>query len=106
MSISNQKPPILRPPVLGTRKTETVTENKVTVEGLLQEYFAGSITLDELSLAFINDVKWDYRGIDGDDITEGNIWLHVYNAVQQDKLKGEDYIKLANDYELAQEAKL
>jgi hypothetical protein len=106
MSTLNQKPPILRPPVLGARKAEPANQEKVTVEGLLQEYFAGNITLDELSLAFINDVEWDYRGIDGDDITEGNIWFHVYDAVQQGKMSGEDYIKVANDYELAQLVKI
>lgn len=77
--------------------------HKETVPQLLDLYAKKRIDLNNLSQAFIKDVKWEYRGVTGDLDWKGtNVWSAVYEAYQRQVLSPSDYMYIVNEYEKAQ----
>lgn len=77
-----------------------MTGKLVFVTVLLDQYRDKSISLEELSRAFNEDVDWDYEWDYPEGKTlKGNTWLRVHDAFVNGILSREDYLYVAQAYE-------
>jgi hypothetical protein len=72
-----------------------------SVFSLLVKLSNKTITVDEISRAFIEDVVWDYQTNPNSRAIGSNLWEVVYKAMKNGIMTPAEYIQIANNYEQA-----
>lgn len=72
-----------------------------SVFSLLVKLSNKTITVDEISRAFIEDVVWDYQTNPDIRAIGSNLWEVVHKAMQNGVMTASEYIEITNKYEIA-----